>query len=68
MPKKPKCPQCKRPGKKVSDRRYKCPIHGYFDDMPNEGGDYAANPAKRVERREELDEARKFNDRRMGRS
>jgi ribosomal protein L37AE/L43A len=47
---KPSCPKCgkTRPGL-VKGGRYKCNrCHAIFDQQPNEGGDYHADPAKRM--------------------
>lgn len=39
---------------KTGDAEYWCPTCGMsFDNDPNEGGDYAADPSRRIERSEE---------------
>lgn len=55
----PRCPRCNRPGIAQGDL-FKCRhCGGFFDNEPDEGGDYAdGNPARRMEREEERRERR----------
>lgn len=60
---KPKCPRCGRPGKPVGPKIFKCSTGcGIFDSALDEGGDYSVNPTARIERQEELSNARRMND------
>lgn len=51
----PPCPRCGT-ARHVTTRGefYHCGrCDGHFDDTPDEGGDYSADPSRRLERREE---------------
>ena len=52
----PKCPACGHRGKPqgVSGDLFFCEYCGmHYDSEPDEGGDYHADPSRRMERREE---------------
>lgn len=57
--KTPNCPKCKRPTV-VAGALFRCPkCGGFYDDNPDEGGDFSdRNPAARLEREERRREAR----------
>jgi hypothetical protein len=60
---KPKCPRCKRKGNEYRPGVFKCPLGHIFDNVPGEGGDYHEyDPSRRLEREEEMSQARQFND------
>jgi len=55
-----KCPLCGRKGKPVAGGLLQCPQGHFFDDEPNEGGDYSdRNPAARLERNDRRKQTRK---------
>lgn len=49
-----KCPACgSRKSQPVGEDYYKCTTcGGFFDDDPDEGGDYGSKPSARIERQE----------------
>jgi hypothetical protein len=59
---KPKCPVCARVGKQIKPGEYRCSLGHLFDANPNEGGDYHADPSKRIERQDEIRVARRDNE------
>lgn len=50
-----RCPRCNVKGLAAGQDTWKCPrCGGFFDDRPEEGGDYSdRDPARRLEREEE---------------
>jgi len=63
-PKQPKCPRCGRPSKLIGTNLYRCTYGcGLHDDEPDEGGSYSTDPTRRIENQEELQKARRENDR-----
>jgi ribosomal protein L37AE/L43A len=53
----PPCPRCKRKNaERLEGGFLRCRACGaFFDDDPDEGGDYCADPTKRIERLEGRD-------------
>ena len=50
----PPCPMCghARKSKRRGPGDYFCQVHGLYDDEPNEGGDFSADPSRRMQRQE----------------
>jgi hypothetical protein len=66
---KPRCPKCNRKGVPAGSL-YRCPAGcGFFDNNPDEGGSFDdRDPSRRLEREEEMQQARRHNAEGRGRA
>ena len=65
---KARCPRCGRKGKPLGEL-YRCELGHLFDSDPNEGGSFDdRDPSRRLEREEEMQQARRMNAEGRGRA